>query len=74
MKGKGENVDKQRKDYLAPFHAPTLNKWVVIERSAIAKARRGARLLELYLFEDEGKANAAYVALVGAEAQARVVH
>lgn len=44
---------KDTTEYLPPFHAPHLNKWVLMERGAAAKARAGASTIRLYLFDDQ---------------------
>lgn len=53
---------KDTAEYLPPFHAPRLNKWVLMERGAAAKARAGASKIQLYLFDDRAAAQLFYLA------------
>lgn len=57
---------KDMTEYLPPFHAPRLNKWVLMERGAAAKARAGAPKIHLYLFDNQATAELFYWAYCGA--------
>ncbi len=52
---------KDESEYLEPFYAPRLSKWVIVERGALAAARRGACNIPLYLFDEQKNADTFYL-------------
>jgi hypothetical protein len=57
-------------EYLPPFHAPRLNKWVLMERDVAANARAGGTKIHLYLFDDQATAQKFYLVCGGAAGSA----